>query len=112
MDNKVYYIKPNDNNHSEAVFNGFVRSLVSAAENNITNIKLIVSNWDILDGNHIEDGFKQMLPDTGEVLANNLRRNRAIQLENIPEEGKVIGINAFSVNSNLSFPDDNTVVLL
>jgi len=112
MDNSVYYVKPSDNNHPQAIFDGFVRSIISATEKGITNIKLIVSNWDILDGDYIVDGFKLLFPHTGEQLAEDLRRNRAIRLENIPEEGKSIGVTAFSANGNLSFPDDNTVALV
>lgn len=114
MNNRVYYIKPTSNDFPEAIKDGLMKALVNINQKGYSNIKLVLSNSVLLDSppNFISQAFDKMASGQGTNFVNQLRRDRSFSLSNIPTPGQTTVINVLFSNSNPTFVNENTVVVL
>lgn len=113
MLNKVYYIKPENNDLAQAVKIGFLKALSLVSDKKITNIKFVVTGLDQLNPpNAISEGLDLLFKDNGINFTNSLRSNRGFPLVGWPTDEETTGVNLLLLNNTPTFTDQNTVVLL
>jgi len=113
MRNKVHYIKPQNNDFAEAVRIGFMKALQIIAEKNISNLKFVITGMDQLDApNHISAGLDKILNNKGGIYTKILKKDRSFSIPQYPTDDQTTGVNLVLLNSNPTFSDHNTVVLL
>jgi hypothetical protein len=114
MTNHIYYIKSEPGKYPEAIKQGLIKALALTIGKNYRNVKLVLSQFGLLDSppNFISQALDGMLPGQGAALTARLKKNRAISLVDLPQKGEFIGINAVSVRNEFPLQNQNTVALL
>lgn len=114
MNNNIFYIKPTNFDFPEAIKDGLIKAFSVVKQKGLSNIKLVLTGMNLLDSppNHISDAIDKIFNGQGVSLTNQLKRNRGISIQDFPTVGQTTGINVLLANNNLSFLDNNTVVVL
>jgi hypothetical protein len=114
MRNKVYYIKPTNNDLPEAIKLGILKALSIIQDKGYSNIKFVLTGISLLDNppNLISQAFEKMFAGKGVDFTNQLRTNRGLSFVGFPTEEQTTGINLLLSNNNPNFVDENTVVVL
>jgi len=114
MNNTVYYIKPTNYDFPEVIKDGLIKGLTLIKEKGFSNLKLVLTRLDLLDNapNHISDALEKIFPNEGIRFTNQLKSQRSFSIPEFPTDEQTTGVNVILANSNPSFSNSNTVVVL
>jgi hypothetical protein len=114
MNNTVYYIKPTDNDFPEAIKDGLIKAFALITQKGYSNIKFVLSSAGLLDTppNFISQALDKIFTNRGNILTEQLRKQRGFSIPNFPSETQTTGVNLLLANNNPTFRNNDTVVVL
>lgn len=113
MNNKVYYVKPDNGNFAQAIKTAFVKAMALAITKKKFNIKLVVSSLAALDEEGaFKDGLDLLFNNSGGPIVKQLKKDRQFSIPNFPGKGDAFGINVLLVNKKPMLRDNEATVLL
>lgn len=114
MNNTVYYIKPTDNDFPEAIKDGLIKAFALITQKGYSNIKFVLSSAGLLDTqpNFISQALDKIFTNLGNILTEQLRKQRGFSIPNFPTATQTTGVNLLLANNNPTFRNNDTVVVL
>lgn len=114
MKNSVYYIKPTDNDFSEAIKDGLIKAFALISQKGYSNIKLVLSSASLIDSppNFISQALDRLFDKKGDNLTKQFKKQREISIPKFPTDTQTTGINILLANNNPFFISNETVVVL
>lgn len=114
MNNTVYYIKPTDNDFPEAIKDGLIKAFALITQKGYSNIKFVLSSAGLLDTppNFISQALDKIFTNRGNILTEQLRKQRGFSIPNFPTATQTTGVNLLLANNNPTFRNNDTVVVL
>lgn len=114
MNDTVYYIKPTDNDFPEAIKDGLIKAFALITQKGYSNIKFVLSSAGLLDTppNFISQALDKIFTNRGNILTEQLRKQRGFSIPNFPTANQTTGVNLLLANNIPTFRNNDTVVVL